>query len=129
MIKRKMLGTLSKRTIIITILAVIVFFIACVGVAESLRVSNETAYKDTRDYVMRTLKLGMSEQQVYTVLSQVGTYGISPLPRDICRIEKPVMSDRKEIFIHSAGLHWYSMGLYVCFDDSGSLVYFIEIVS
>jgi len=120
--------SVGKRPPVVAILVAIVFLVACCGIAESLNFSNQKALRDTYDYVIQTLKPGMSQQQVYDVFNHAGPHEMAPLSRDICSQRQWILSERKLVRLHGDWLYWYHMDLYVCFDDSGSLIYF-EILS
>lgn len=110
----------------LTVFTIVVFLILCCVLPVTLKWIDETGYQDMRKYVMQVLRPGMSERQVYEALSHAGSFHIFFQPRDICQTDKPIISERAHIYLHSNSWHWYPMGLYVCFDESGSLIYFRE---
>jgi hypothetical protein len=86
-------------------------------------------YVKTRRSVNDIVHVGMSEQQVYQSLSNIGTINVHVQEKVPCQLlDKPAISDRVEISVHPRDYwQWYPSEFIACFDENATLIYFREV--
>jgi hypothetical protein len=102
--------------------------LSCCIIAFGIHEAGVRASGKMRDYVLRELKPGMSRSEVYKTLNRAGTYRFLPMATMICHADDTIKSERFEVYIYGDWWYTYSVGLFTCFNESGMLIYFQEII-
>lgn len=111
----------AKGWVLVTLLALMV---CCILPLVSI-VINTIAFDATGHYIERTLKIGMSRDEVYRVFDQIGTYTVYPVYSGTCGLTDGRRDyDIKYIVVRGQWNIIQSVGTYVCFDGDGNLAGF-----
>lgn len=86
---------------------------------------NTIAFDAVGHHIERTLKIGMSRDEVYRVFAQIGVYTVDPVYSGTCGSNDDRTDyDVKHIIVRGQWNIIQAVGTYVCFDERGNLAGF-----